>query len=215
VPSGGDSPQFANVTPGNATILVHDWYRGPGIWQAASVMRGLALKIAYLDRFEVVENCEDDTDWRNELKLDEAEIVDDVRFTGCGSSSGTGGTNGTSAESPPGDATQGASGTSTAGGQCGSIELRTAKAYFFEAPKEPANARATAATAAATRRRAAAGPTARAVAKRVRASPFGSLPCLALNSVERRGQRSLFRCPSPISGEGLGVRGRVGEWQDG
>jgi hypothetical protein len=138
VPPGGDSLQFANVTPGNATILVHDWHRDPGMWQAASGMRGLALKNACLDRFEVVEYCEDETDWRNEIKLEEAEIVDDVRFTGCGSSSGTGGTNGTSAESSPGDATQAAGGTGSAGGQCGSIELRTAKAYFFEAPKEPA-----------------------------------------------------------------------------
>ena len=28
--------------------------------------------------------------------------------------------------------------TGSAGGQCGSIECRTSKAYFFEAPKEPA-----------------------------------------------------------------------------
>ena len=82
--------------------------------------------------------CEDETDWRNEIKLEEAEIVDDVRFTGSGSSSGTGGTNGTSAESSPGDATQSAGATGSAGGQCGSIEFRTAKAYFFEVPKEPA-----------------------------------------------------------------------------
>jgi hypothetical protein len=54
VPPGGDSLQFANVTPGNATILVHDWHRDPGMWQAASGMRGLALKNACLDRFEVV-----------------------------------------------------------------------------------------------------------------------------------------------------------------
>jgi hypothetical protein len=50
-----------------------------------------------LARIEVVEYCEDETDCRNEIKLEEAETVDDVRFPSCGSSNGTGGTNGTSA----------------------------------------------------------------------------------------------------------------------
>ena len=42
--------QLAYVTPGNATIRVHDWHRAPGMWQTAGGMRGLALKDACLDR---------------------------------------------------------------------------------------------------------------------------------------------------------------------
>ena len=122
--------------PPASTVTVFDAQRN-----YPRALAGAAGKARWNDRqrrYEVVEYCEDETDWRNEIKLEEAEIVDDVRFTGCGSSSGTGGTNGTSAESSPGDATQAAAGTGSAGGQCGSIELRTAKAYFFEAPREPA-----------------------------------------------------------------------------
>jgi hypothetical protein len=48
-------------------------------------------------RIEVVEHCEDETDSRNEIKLEQAETMDDVRFPSCGSSNGTGGTNGTNA----------------------------------------------------------------------------------------------------------------------
>jgi hypothetical protein len=37
----------------------------------------------------------------------------------------------------------------------------------------------------------------------------------SVNSVERREPRSPLRSPAPLAGEGLGVRGRVGEWQGG
>jgi hypothetical protein len=78
--------------------------------------------------------CEDETDWRDEIELVEADMLDSVRFTGCGptspgdSSPGTGGTEG------GGGTTGTTSSSSTTSDGCGSIESRTAKAYFFAPP---------------------------------------------------------------------------------
>ncbi|MFO0906449.1 MAG: recombinase family protein [Pirellulales bacterium] len=40
--------------PGNTTIAVDDWYANPGMWQAYAGYKGLALKNACHDRYEIV-----------------------------------------------------------------------------------------------------------------------------------------------------------------
>jgi hypothetical protein len=85
--------------------------------------------------------CEDETDWRDEIPLVEAEFVDEVRFTGCDQSGGGGGGDaGGGAGGSPGE-TGGdtpAAAQSSSGGGCGSIEYHTVKAWFFEPPKPAA-----------------------------------------------------------------------------
>jgi hypothetical protein len=84
--------------------------------------------------------CEDETDWRNEIKLEESEFVDGVRFTGCdnggtgGAGGGTGGSPGETGGDTPAPVQSGSS-----GGGCGSIEYHTVKGYFFEPPKPAAS----------------------------------------------------------------------------
>ncbi len=41
-------------SPSGATILVNDWYTNPGMWQAYVGYRGLALKNACLDRYDII-----------------------------------------------------------------------------------------------------------------------------------------------------------------
>ena len=128
---------------GDACLVV--WDQTASDWVIAQVAHHeieVPLKYRFYDgylqakhRKIAVMYCADETDWRNEIKLEEAEVVDSVRFTGCGPTSpgDAGGNGGTDAGGNAGGTTASNSATSGSAG-CGAIEFRTAKAYFFAAP---------------------------------------------------------------------------------
>ena len=125
---------------------IDDW----AIAQVAHHEIEVPIKYRYYDgylqakhRKIAVMYCEDETDWRNEIRLEEAEFVDGVRFTGCENASGGGSTGGGTGTSPgetggTGGGTPAAAQSGGSGGGCGSIEFHTVKGYFFEPPKPQA-----------------------------------------------------------------------------
>ncbi|MFM9067898.1 MAG: hypothetical protein ACKOUR_11290, partial [Planctomycetota bacterium] len=72
--------------------------------------------------------CEGESDWRNEIRLEQYEFVDGVRFTGCEETSSDAG-----GGSSPGDSLPSTSGSDPAN-SCGAIEYRTSKGYLFGTP---------------------------------------------------------------------------------